>query len=46
MHLGDVIVPKIGTEQCKADPCVFQLIREGIVVMIVCFHVDGIINVA
>ena len=42
MHLGDVIVRKIGMEQCKADPCVFRLIRDGIVVIIVCVHVDDI----
>ena len=42
MHLGDVIVRKIGMEQCKADPCVFRLIRDGVVVMIVCVHVDDI----
>ena len=42
MHLGDVIVRKVGMEQCKADPCVFRLIRDGVVVMIVCAHVNGI----
>ena len=42
MHLGDVIVRKIGMEQCKEDPCVFRLIRDGVVVMIVCVHVDDI----
>ena len=42
MHLGDVIVRKIGMEQCKVDPCVFRLIRDGVVVMIVCVYVDGI----
>ena len=43
MHLGDVIVRKIGVEQCKADPCVFRLIRDGVVrVMIICVHVDDI----
>ena len=42
MHLGDVIVPKIGMERCKADPCVFRLIRDGVVIMIVCVHVDDI----
>ena len=40
MHLGDEIVRKIGMEQCKADSCVFRLIRNGVVVMIVCVHVD------
>ena len=42
MHLGDVIVRKIGMEQCNADPCVLQLIRDGVVVMVVCVYVDGI----
>ena len=42
VHLGDVIVRKVGIEQCKADPCVFRLIRDDVVVMIVCVHVDGI----
>ena len=44
MHLGDVIVRKIELrmEQCKADPCVFRLIRDGVVVMIACVHVDDI----
>ena len=42
MHLGDVIVRKVGMEQCEADPCVFRLIRNGVVVMIVCVHLDDI----
>ena len=42
MHLGGVIVRKIEMEQCKANPCVFRLIRDGVVVMIVCVHVDDI----
>ena len=42
MHLGDVVVRKVGMEHCKADPCVFRLIRDGVVVMIVCVHVDDI----
>ena len=40
MHLGDVTVRKIGMEQCKADLCAFGLIRDGVVVIIVCVHVD------
>ena len=40
MHLGDVLVSKVGMEQCKTDPCVFRLIRDDVVVMIVCVHVD------
>ena len=46
MHLGDVIVRKIGMEQCKADPCVFRMIRNGVVFMIVYVHMDDIITVA
>ena len=42
VHHGDVIDRRIGMEQCKADPSVFQLIKDGVVVMIVCVHVDGI----
>ena len=42
MHLGDVIVRKIRMEQRKADPCVSRLIRDGVVVMIVCVHVSNI----
>ena len=42
MHLGDVIVRKVEREQCKADLCVFRLVRDGVVVVIVCVHVDGI----
>ena len=42
MHLGDVIVRKVGMKQCKADPCIFGLIGDGVVVMIVCVHVDDI----
>ena len=42
MHLGGVIVCKVGMEQCKADSCVFRLVRDGVVVMTVCVHVDDI----
>ena len=42
MHLGDVIVCKVGMEQCKADSCVFRLVRDGVVVMTDCVHVDDI----
>ena len=44
MHLGDVIIRKVGMEQCKADTCVFRLIRDGVVpvVMIICVNVDDI----
>ena len=41
-HLGNVIVRKIGMEQCEADSCVFRLIRDDVVVMIVCVQVDNI----
>ena len=41
---NDLLVVKLvqvhGMEQCKTDPCVFRLIREGIVVMIMTVHVD------
>ena len=40
MYLGNVIVRKIGMEQCKADPCVSRLIRD--VVMNVCVNVDDV----
>ena len=43
MHLDGVIVRKIGMEQFKADPFVFRLIRDGVVVMIVCVHVDTLL---
>ena len=42
MHHGNLIVRKIGMKQCKADPCGFRLIRDGVVVMIVCVHMDDI----
>ena len=42
MHLGDGIVCKIGMEQCKTGLYVFQLIRAGVVVVIVCVNVDDI----
>ena len=42
MHLGDVIVCKIKMDQCKADPRVFRLIKDGVVFMIACVDVDGI----
>ena len=34
MHLGAVIIRKIGMELCKVDPCVFRLFRDGVVVVI------------
>ena len=43
VHLGGVVVRKIGMEQCKADPCVFRLIRDDAVVMIVCAHLEDIV---
>ena len=47
MHLGDVIIRKIGMEQCKADPCVFWLVWDGVVVVMnVCVYVDGVTVVA
>ena len=41
MRLGDVLVSKVEMEQCKADPYVFRLIRDDVVVMIVRVHVYG-----
>ena len=41
---NDLLVNKLvkvhGMEQCKTDPCVFRLIREGKVVLILTVHVD------
>ena len=41
---NDVLVEKLvtvhGMEQCMTDPCVFRLIREGEVVLILTVHVD------
>ena len=42
IRLSDVLVSKVEMEQCKADPCVFRLIRDDVVVMSVCVHVDYI----
>ena len=41
---NDLLVVKLvevhGMEQCKTDPCVFRLIREGIVVMLSLIHIS------
>ena len=42
VHLGDVIIRKVGMEQCKADSCVFRLVGDDVVGMTVCVHVDDI----
>ena len=31
-----------GMEECKSDPCVFRLVREGKIVLILAVHVDDI----
>ena len=46
MHLGDVLISKVGMEQCKASSCVFLMIRDDVVVMIVCVYIDYITVVA
>ena len=42
---NDLLVEKLvtvhGMEQCVTDPCVFRLIREGKVVLILTVHVDN-----
>ena len=38
-----VLVEKVGMEQCKADPCVFRLRIDGETKMILCVHVDDIL---
>ena len=35
MRRGDVLVSRVGMEQYKDDPCVFQLIKDNVVVMII-----------
>ena len=42
LRLGDIIVRKIGMEQCKINSCDFRLITNDVVFMIVCVHVDDI----
>ena len=43
LRLTQVLVEKIGMEQCKADPCVFRLRIDGETTMILCVHVDDVI---
>ena len=38
--LVEKLVTVHGMEQCMTDPCVFRLIREGKVVLILTVHVD------
>ena len=38
--LNDKLVSVHGMEQCMTDPCVFRLIREGKLVLILAVHVD------
>ena len=46
LQLNDPVVVKLvtvgGMEQCKSDPCVFCLIREGKIMLILTVHVDDI----
>lgn len=44
MRLVDSLISKVGMEQCKANPCVFRLIRVGVVVMIVYVYMDDILQ--
>jgi histone deacetylase 1/2 len=39
-RLTQVLVEKVGMEQCKADPCVFRLRIDGETTMVLCVHVD------
>ena len=46
LRLTQVLVEKVGMEQCKADPCVFRLRIDGETMMILCVHVVDDIIVA
>ena len=43
LRLNQALVEKIGMEQCKADPCVFRLRKDGETTMILYVRVDDII---
>ena len=43
VRLTQVLVEKVGMEQCKADSCVFRLRIDGETTMILSVHVDDII---
>ena len=38
-------VVEYGVEQCRSDPCVFRMVVDGKVELIVAVHVDGIVIV-
>ena len=40
--LVDKLVSVHGMKQCMTDPCVFRLIREGKLVLVLAVHVDDI----
>ena len=42
-HLCADILIADGFEQCKADPCIFRKVVDGVVVMIVGVHVDNLL---
>ena len=42
-HLCKILVRYLDMEQCKADPCVFRRIVDGVVVLILVVHVDDIL---
>ncbi|CAM9312748.1 unnamed protein product [Ascophyllum nodosum] len=42
-HLCGDILTADGFEQCKADPCIFRKIVDGVVVMIIGVYVDGLL---
>ena len=43
LKLNQELVEKIGMDQCKADPCVFRLRKDGETTMILYFRVDDVI---
>ena len=43
LRLTQVLVEKVGMEQCKADQCVFRLRVDGETTMVLCVHVDDIV---
>ena len=43
LRFTQVLVENVEVEQCKANPCVFRLRKEGETILILCVHVDDII---
>ena len=43
LRLTQVLAENVEMEQCKADPSVFRLRKDGETIMILCVHVDYII---